>query len=563
VSTERTVKQLSESSNAAPGGDIKPENMFESSSGNSVAFDAIVLAAFVFLVGLLAIKFDILEALVEWSSAHEEYEVDEIITVLMVSSIGLLLFTFRRLLELRDEVKRRRFAEDSVNHIAMYDRLTGLPNRIMAKQQLARELARASRDGSDVAVLVIDLDRFKPVNDVFGLETGDELLRVFAERMSSKIRDMDTLARFGADEFIVIQPGVVDSDSALKLAARLVEAMSLPLKVNAHVIDSSISVGVAISSDCQYDSAEMLRSADIAVHRAKSEGGAAYRFFETDMHVKLQDRQSMEQDLRRAIESDALTLHYQPLFNVNTKELLGFEALLRWHDPVRGNVSPVDFIPIAEETGLIVGLGNWVLETACRDALQWPGERKIAVNLSPVQFRDPELPRKVSAILDRTGLPPERLELEITEGVLIEDAEAALKLLMELKGLGVRISMDDFGTGYSSLSYLKLFPFDKIKIDRSFVSHLESGSEDAVIVKAILAMGHSLGMIATAEGVESDEQLTYLHDEGCDEAQGFLLGRPMPFDQAHDLSQASASLNDALSSIAANDFQHMKKASGG
>lgn len=561
----RTVKPLSDrlnselESNSGVVSGIKRDR----NSRRRIAIDTIALAAFVLLVGLVAIKFDALEALVEWSSAHEEYEVDELFTVLIVLSFGLLLFTSRRMLELREEVALRRVAENNVNQIAMFDPITELPNRIMAKQQLVKELARGARDGSDVAVLIIDLDRFKPVNDVFGFETGDELLRVFAKRMNCKIRDMDTLARFGADEFIVIQPGVVGADSALALATRLVDSVSLPLDVHGHSIATSMSIGVAISSECKNDSAELLRRADIALHKAKTDGGAAYRFFESDMQVKLQDRQLMERDLRLAIDTNSLHLHYQPLFNVISNELLGFEALLRWHHPERGNVSPVDFIPVAEETGIIIGLGDWVLESACRDALKWPGENKIAVNLSPVQFRDPDLPKKVAAILARTGLPPERLELEVTEGVLIDDSDSALCLLMELKGLGVRISMDDFGTGYSSLSYLKLFPFDKIKIDRSFVSHLESGSEDAAIVRAILAMGHSLGMIATAEGVESDEQLRYLHDEGCDEAQGFLLGRPMPFDQALELSQASVSLDDSLPTKAANDYQHKQQASGG
>lgn len=530
---------------------------------NRTKLDSILLLAFVVITGLLAIRFDALEALVEWSSAHEAYEVDEIFTILIVSSFALLVFTARRVVELRREMSLRRHAENNASRIAMYDSLTELPNRIMANQQLDKELARVSRNDEELAVLIISLDRFKSVIDVFGYETGDELVLVSARKLSGTVREMDTLARFGSDEFMIIQAGIDNRESALLLAARLLTCISsAPLDVNEHSICASISIGVALASDCNNDADELIRSAGIAMQRAKSEGGSSYRLFESDMQTKLRDRQLLERDLRHAIKTDGLNLNYQPLFDVNTKQLLGFEALLRWHDPVHGHVSPVDFIPVAEETGLIIGLGNWVLERACLDALQWAGEKKIAVNLSPVQFRDPELAEKVSEILQKTGLPAERLELEITEGVLIEDAESALNLLVELKALGVSISMDDFGTGYSSLSYLKLFPFDKIKIDRSFVSHLESDSEDAAIVRAILAMGHSLGMVATAEGVESEEQLTYLNDEGCDEAQGFHLGRPMTFDQALALSEAAYKATSSLPQVAANDFNHNQQASG-
>ena len=507
--------------------------------GPKAAVDAALLVAFTLGTFALTHRFDAMEAMIEWSETHEEYEADEYFALLIISSFALLVFALRRMAELRAQVRLRGEAEERTRHIAMHDSLTGLPNRAMFQRRLDQELARARRDGTGIAVLAIDLDRFKQVNDVFGHAVGDELLRAVTARFVSVTRRMDTVARLGGDEFVIIQPLHREPDDAVQLADRLVRSMQEPLQLKEQQILCTLSVGVALLSPALDSAIDLMRGADIALYRAKADGRSVYRFFEADMDAHLQARQQLERDLREAIAAGHMTLHYQPLVHLPERTLLGFEALLRWTHAERGPVSPADFIPIAEETGLIVALGEWALSRACHDAMCWDGDYKVAINLSPAQFKHRDLLRRVEEVLAESGLPPTRLELEITEGVLMENTEAALEILNGLKRLGVRISMDDFGTGYSSLSYLKRFPFDKIKIDRSFISHLESQPEDAAIVRAVLAMGRSLGMVTTAEGVESGEQLSYLQGEGCDEAQGYLLGRPMGFDEAMSLSRRS------------------------
>lgn len=498
--------------------------------GRRAAIDALLLGIFVIVTLAFAISFDALEMLIEWSEDHEEYEVDEIFSLMILSSIALAAFSIRRMRELRREMVLRDEAETNLRHVAMHDALTGLPNRVMFNRQLEKELARASREHGQVAVLVIDLDRFKMVNDVFGHAVGDELLQVVSDRFINNTRRMDTVARLGGDEFAIIQPLINQPDGAQQLATRLIAALLEPLQLSEQQILSSLSIGIVIGKGNEVPAAELVRNADIALYRAKAEGRSTFRFFEADMDLRIQERQQLESDFREAIENGDLRVHYQPLVKLPERTLMGFEALLRWNHPTRGNVSPVDFIPLAEETGLIVELGDWVVRQACTDALQWSDHHRVAVNLSPAQFRHVELPAKIKATLEATGLAPERLELEVTEGLLIEDSESALALLTELKALGISISMDDFGTGYSSLSYLQKFPFDKIKIDRSFVSQLGDDRDDWAIVNAILALGHSLGMTATAEGVESSDQLKQLNQFGCDQAQGFFLGKPV--DQA-------------------------------
>lgn len=498
--------------------------------------DVMLLILFVAVGTVLSTQFSLMDKLPLLLLQHASVAWLEGASFLIVLLLGTVGFMARRLYVLKQRLSAYGSAQADVATAPKRqdhsDVVSELPGRQLWKQRLSQELSRALREERQVAVIAIDLDRFKQVNDIFGQDVGDEVLRVIARRLSGVIRDMDTLLHMGADEFLVIQPALEDAEGAVSLAKRLIAATVEDLPVAEHRIPMTISLGIALSTSRNRDCERLLQRANIALDRAKIGGGSNYRFYEAEMDMQLQLRQQMEQDLRHAIDKGTLALHYQPLFNVTDQRLLGFEALLRWQHAEHGFVSPAEFIPVAEETGLIMVIGEWVLERACNDALRWAGDRKIAVNLSPIQFRDPELPAKIASIIRRTGLPPERLELEITEGVLIEDADTALSMLLELKSLGVRISMDDFGTGYSSLSYLKRFPFDKIKIDRSFVSQLEAGSEDAAIVKAILAMGHSLGMVATAEGVESAEQFDYLQLEGCDEAQGYLLGRPMPFEYA-------------------------------
>lgn len=499
--------------------------------------DVALLVLTVTITGFFAIEYDSLEALIEWSERYEEYEIDEIFTVLIILSVALLVFTYRRLTELRNEINQRNLAENRYRHLALHDPLTSLPNRVEFQNRLKFELERSSRDGTQVAVLAIDLDHFKQVNDVYGHAVGDDFLRPVSERFLDSTRQTDTVARLGGDEFVILQPGLKQPNKASHLANRLNEVLAAPLEIQGQLIVSSVSIGISISSSEISDASELLRSADIALYRAKANGRSTHRFFENEMDVALQQRKELEMNLREAVANESFTLHYQPLMKVSSRQLIGFEALIRWNHSKHGNIPPEAFIPLAEETGLIIAIGDWVLDKACREALKWDGEYKLAVNISPAQFKHRDLPSKVKATLERTGFPAERLELEITESILISDTDIALSMLQELKEFGVRISMDDFGTGYSSLSYLKQFSFDKIKIDRSFVSQLEDNPDDAAIIRAILSMGQSLGMVATAEGVETNEQLRYLLDEGCDEAQGFLLGKPMDFLHAKELSK--------------------------
>ena len=379
-----------------------------------------------------------------------------------------------------------------------------------------------------MAVLCLDLDRFKPVNDTLGHPVGDALLRAVAARLLACVREGDTAARLGGDEFAVLQAGAGQPEAAGALARRLVEALSAPYEVLGHQVVVGASVGVALAPGDGRDPDELLKRADMALYRAKADGRGTFRSFEPGMDARLQARRLLELDLRKALAAGELELHYQPLVDLRTGAVSALEALLRWRHPARGLVPPGEFVPLAEEIGLIVPVGGWVLRRACADAAGWPGGVRVAVNLSAAQFRGRELVAAVVGALAAAGLAPARLELEITETVLLRDGEATLATLRELRALGVRIAMDDFGTGYSSLGYLRSFPFDKIKIDRCFVRDLGASADCEAIVRAVTGLGGSLGIATTAEGVETEEQLERLRAEGCDEAQGFHLGRPMP-----------------------------------
>ncbi|MDY0871695.1 putative bifunctional diguanylate cyclase/phosphodiesterase [Dongia rigui] len=431
-----------------------------------------------------------------------------------------------RVIAVRD-IRERKAAEERILHLAHHDALTGLPNRNLFRDRLAQAMARARRSGSTVAVLCLDLDRFKPVNDLLGPEIADELLRQVALRLTQSTRADDTVARLGADEFALIQVGLAHPDGPAFMADRLVKAISEPFVICGHHINIGTSIGIALFPSDGMSGDELLRAADTALGRAKEAGGSAYRFFESEMDLRLQERRRLERDLRHAVNNDQLELHYQPLVDCAHLTVTGCEALLRWHHPERGPISPCTFIPLAEECGLIMQLGEWVLRTACRETASWPDDKIVAVNLSPIQFRQSDLADQILGILAETGLAPHRLELEITEGVLIEDTERVLATLKALKAHGIRISLDDFGTGYSSLSYLHRFPFDKIKIDRSFIWAMEENSDSMSIVRAVIALGRSLRITVTAEGVETPTQLAWLQAEDCDQAQGYLLGKPM------------------------------------
>jgi diguanylate cyclase (GGDEF)-like protein len=420
-------------------------------------------------------------------------------------------------------------SQTRARHLALHDALTDLPNRVLLAERLNQALVHARRHGDAPAVLCLDLDRFKEVNDALGHPMGDLLLREVAARLRACTRETDTVARLGGDEFAVVQVGASQPAEAEALCRRLLEVLGAPCRLDGHEVVVGASVGVALAPVDGDEPATLLRHADIALYRAKGEGRGTFRFFEEGMNRELQARRALERDLRRALDEGRFELHYQPQVELGSGRTVGVEALLRWRHPERGSVPPNDFIPLAEETGLIVPIGAWVLRTACAQALAWPGLR-VAVNLSAAQFRQPGLAETVAQALRETGLEPDRLELEITEGVLLEDTVAAVTTLHALRGLGVRIAMDDFGTGYSSLSYLRRFPFDKIKIDKSFVADLDGGrsADAAAIVRAVVSLGSSLGMTTTAEGIEAEAQAELLRAEGCDEVQGYHFGRPMP-----------------------------------
>jgi diguanylate cyclase (GGDEF)-like protein/PAS domain S-box-containing protein len=437
----------------------------------------------------------------------------------------------------RDLSDRKR-AEQRIQHLAHHDSLTGLANRTLFRDRLAQAMALAERSGRGVALLCLDLDGFKAVNDLLGHPVGDAVLVEVGNRLVACLRDSDTVARLGGDEFAIVQSFIDQPRGAAGLAARVVELLAEPFEVEGQRVCIGTSVGVALFPSDATAPETLLRDADLALYRAKHDGKGTFRFFEQAMDERLQQRRMMEQELRLAMLREEFSLHYQPLFDGASLAIEGFEALLRWQHPERGRISPGEFVPVAEESGLIAPLGRWVLQTACAEAASWPVPWRVAVNLSPAQFKQRDLPQTVGQILRETGLAPSRLELEITEGILIDDSARALVILGELKALGVRIALDDFGTGYSSLSYLRRFPFDKLKIDASFVRALGEGGEAEAIVRAIMALGRSLGLCVTAEGVETEDQLARLRAEDCDQVQGFLLGRPMPPD-ALPLPQAA------------------------
>jgi diguanylate cyclase (GGDEF)-like protein/PAS domain S-box-containing protein len=429
------------------------------------------------------------------------------------------------------DLQERRRAEETIRHLAHHDPLTGLPNRACLRQQLDRILNDAQTGGRTVAVLCLDLDRFKEVNDLYGHGTGDQVLRMAADRMSKTIRRDEFVGRVGGDEFVVLQSEGLQPDSAAALATRLIEAFDPNFEIDGSPTDIGASIGIALYPDDGTTAEQILANADMALYRAKGAGRGGACFFEPDMDLAVRRRRRLAQELRVAIAEDQFELLYQAQVRIPSAELIGYEALLRWHHPEHGLLYPLEFIPIAEETGLIIPIGEWVLKRACREAVGWPRPYKIAVNLSAKQFQDHNLAEVVHRVLLETGLSPSRLELEITETALFDDLQQALDALRRLRALGVSIAMDDFGTGYSSLSSLQAFPFDKIKIDRQFVEQLGEKKQAAMIVRSVLGLGKSLEIPVLAEGVETAQQLEFLSSEDCGQVQGFYFGRPASADQ--------------------------------
>jgi diguanylate cyclase (GGDEF)-like protein/PAS domain S-box-containing protein len=423
------------------------------------------------------------------------------------------------------ELKRR---ERRIQQLAYYDTLTGVANRALLDQRLLEALHLAEEAGSHVAVMCLDADKFKQVNDHFGHSGGDALLKAIAERLVGCLRDDATVGRLGGDEFAIVIPGMDDPKYCASVANRILQAVNQAVDFMGQSIRCGISIGIASYPSDGSSPEKLLTNADLALYRAKADGRGNFRFFSAEMDAEAELRRTIEVDLKQAIDRGQLAVHYQPQINVGTNEVVGFEALVRWFHPERGQIPPSDFIPIAEETGFIKTLGSWVLGTACVDACAWPDHVKVAVNVSPVQFTGDGLFEVISEALGSSGLNPERLEIEITESALLRNVDATLETLGKIKSLGVAVSMDDFGTGYSSLGNLRSFPFDKIKIDRSFVMDLERNPDSAAIVASIIGLGRNLGITTCAEGVERIEQLDCLKSEGCKEVQGFYYSKPQP-----------------------------------
>jgi diguanylate cyclase (GGDEF)-like protein len=426
-----------------------------------------------------------------------------------------------------EDITERTRAEEKIAHLAHYDGLTDLPNRLLFREQLESSL-KAIRPGEQLAVLYIDIDEFKSINDALGHPTGDELLKGVAERLRGCLRETDVAARIGGDEFAVIQTAIKDRSEATQLVDEIHSAIRQPLECMGHLISTDASIGIALAPGDGGDLDQLLRNADLALYGAKGDGRRTHRFFEAGMDQCAKARRSLELELRQAISDGSLETYYQPVVNIEDGNVSSCEALLRWRHPERGMISPAEFIPIAEDSGLINQLGLWVLNAACAEAATWPDHVRVAVNVSPVQFRSQSLALNVAAALAACGLPASRLELEITEAVLIRDDEAALDMLHQLRKLGVRIALDDFGTGYSSLSYLQRFPFDKIKIDRSFIRDIAGPGASSSIVQAVVNIAAASDMTTTAEGVETEQQRNLLYILGCTEMQGYLFSPAIP-----------------------------------
>jgi diguanylate cyclase (GGDEF)-like protein len=425
------------------------------------------------------------------------------------------------------DITEQRRSEAKIAHLALHDTLTGLPNRALLNERLDHALTR-SRRGELVGMHILDLDHFKHVNDTLGHPVGDKLLRIVGDRLLALLRETDTIARMGGDEFAIVQVGPSQVADATSLAQRIIAAIGEPYDIDGHHVVVGTSVGIAIGPLDGLSPDELIRNADLALYRAKGDGRGIFRFFEPEMDAQMQARRALESDLRNALAAGQFELFYQPVVHLKSEEISGFEALIRWHHPEKGLISPGTFIPLAEEIGLIIPLGEWAIREACRTAARWPDNIKIAVNLSPAQFRSSGLLEVIVSALAASRLPADRLELEITETILLQDSETTLATLYRLRELGVRIAMDDFGTGYSSLSYLQSFPFDKIKIDRSFIKNIAESASSLNIVRAVAALASGLGVAATAEGVETTEQLETIRAEGCTEMQGFLMSKPLP-----------------------------------
>ncbi len=465
----------------------------------------------------------LMECIVEGKTFSSETKLDDgrVIAVVSKPIIG------GGWLAIHEDITERHCTEQRVGHMARHDALTDLPNRVLLRERLEHELKRVKR-GESLAVLCLDLDQFKSVNDTLGHPIGDELLKLVAERLRGCTREPDTVARLGGDEFAIIMTQMQKVDDAAALSRRVRESITKPYQIEGHQIVTDISIGISISPMDGTEADELLKNADMALYGAKADGRGTYRFFEFEMEARMKARRDLEMDLRKALVYKEFEVYYQPLVSLQTNDITALEALLRWNHPTRGIISPAEFIPVAEETGIIIPLGDWVLNAACKEAVNWPDHVKVAVNLSPAQLTNRNLVKAVKKAVAESGMDARRLQLEITETVLLQNTFSTLTTLHELRKLGAQIALDDFGTGYSSLSYLRSFPFDKIKIDRSFIQDISNGAQPLAIVHAVASLAKCLNIISTAEGVETQQQLDTVQSIGCTEMQGYLYSRALP-----------------------------------
>ncbi len=448
------------------------------------------------------------------------------------------------------DITERKEADRRIRQLAFFDTLTGLPNRTLLQDRLDQALVQAGRDKQQVAVLFLDLDHFKSVNDTFGHGVGDLLLQNIAVRLRDCVRRADTVARLGGDEFVIVMAALQDIQSVTRVARKILDSLAGPVRLGGHEIYSTVSIGIAIYPGDSEDADLLLKSADTAMYKAKEQGRNTFQFYAPEMNIEALERLLLGNDLRHALERGEFLLHYQPQLCVATGKLLGMEALMRWRHPELGMIPPATFIPLAEESGNIIPLGAWLLETACARCRHWQmlgfDDLKLAVNLSGRQFKDHLFIDQVGEALRKTDLDPARLEIELTEGILMDNGASAKTFLLALKKLGVQLAIDDFGTGYSSLNHLKQFPVDRVKIDASFIREIPASADDATIAEAIIALGHSLKLKVIAEGVESAEQLHFLRSRGCDEMQGYLFSRALPEDEIDALLQRLTPAGDCL-----------------
>ncbi len=494
--------------------------------------DALVIAILAVSGLALAIAHDGFALLVEFVEGHESWELDEIILVVAVTGLAGFVYSIRRLRELRRETNRRVEAEGEVKRLAFNDPLTGLPNRRSFEVRIGRLVEQSLKEDSTFAVLLVDLDNFKFVNDVHGHATGDALLVAIGDRLQAEMREGDFAARLGGDEFVLVARSAGRPGHAAALAQRVATAIATPIEIGDRHVEVGVSIGISMFPGDAATPTALMQRADLALYRSKQEGRGQVRFFEPSMDAVVRDRVRIENALRRAIREDAVDVHFQPIIDIGSRDLIGFEALARWSDSEIGEIPPAVFIQVAEDAALISQLSDMLFTKACREAVKWPPSVSLSFNISPLQLRDKTLGLRLMKVLAEVGIAPSRLVIEITEGAIVREYESAQRVLEDLRAAGVRVALDDFGTGYSSLAQLSHFRFDKIKIDRSFVGQALVNQDQATLVRAIIGIGRGLGLETTAEGVETAEQLAFLQNEGCRIGQGFLFSPAVTGEEA-------------------------------